>query len=854
MKRLLVALLLLLPSIANATLIFDSPWNSISNGWSCVNRTQSGNFPDDHHAFVTDSGTPDPNTALRIEYPSGWQNGGEPYHCWNIFTEQEEIYVQYYFKYSSNYYFHTIDNKQTYYWIGSGSSGNFYLTVNGSRKINMVTQTYATDRHTSNTGYDPTIAANTWYKLTARFRMNTAGVLNGICQVWINDVLVINKSTIGYRSSSQAGQGFYQMTITPVFGGMSTLVKPATDYQWYDRTTVQTTAFGDTPAGDQNPPYTTTFTPADGATGVSQGTTSVSFHVLDAGDGVDITTLDVGGLGCASCGSCDAGLTCSGTAADYTITRTGLSLSYDEAWSEDINVSDLATSPNAMATKTYNFTVQSNPLPTLTVTTTTMSSGQVGSSYSATLSATGGTSPYTWDTSAGILPPGLSVPSSGSGAWGTPTLAGTYSFTLRVTDQNAATDTQAVSLTITPTTPGGGSQQDNNYADTYINSGSAGTNYGTSTELRVYQWPYATVANRTIVFDNADILAIPANKVISSATLRLYQTGYDGNGGSDPMRVYAYQITGTLPDTTTVTWTNFAGTLTQLGYTDVDLNNGFKEWDVTTAVAAAYAAQSPVYIALDGGSDGSQDANRIYASVDHATTAWRPQLAVVYTDPIVLTPPNPPTGGYVTAGNAQVTLYPGTSTGKVLFYSTYYTSDGTVPTKTNGTQLAGVTAAQVLSSLTNGTTYRFCFTASSVNGESVCGATINATPAAPADPPAAPAAPTGILVIALNGAVRLYPGSSPGATSYNCYRSDDGSPPTLSSTKITSATNGQIIRGLANGTYYIFACTAVNATGESALGAQAGVTPVSTGNINFLTNTGNFVGNISGSQLKNYLQ
>jgi hypothetical protein len=63
--------------------------------------------------------------------------------------------------------------------------------------------------------------------------------------------------------------------------------------------------------------------------------------------------------------------------------------------------------------------------------------GQVGVNYEGALSAVGGYGQRTWVVVAGVLPPGLTVQSEslfGSRVIGEPTLAGTYTFTLRVQD------------------------------------------------------------------------------------------------------------------------------------------------------------------------------------------------------------------------------------------------------------------------------------------------------------------------------------------------------------------------------------------------------------------------------------
>jgi hypothetical protein len=73
-------------------------------------------------------------------------------------------------------------------------------------------------------------------------------------------------------------------------------------------------------------------------------------------------------------------------------------------------------------------------LGTLSVTT-----GQVGAAFSATIQATGGTAPYTYSITAGALPGGLDFnpKTATSGAMtisGTPQAAGTYNFTVTVAD------------------------------------------------------------------------------------------------------------------------------------------------------------------------------------------------------------------------------------------------------------------------------------------------------------------------------------------------------------------------------------------------------------------------------------
>jgi len=60
--------------------------------------------------------------------------------------------------------------------------------------------------------------------------------------------------------------------------------------------------------------------------------------------------------------------------------------------------------------------------------------GTLGFSYSQTLTANGGVSPYTWSIVAGILPPGLSLDALSGAIIGTPTTPGPYAVTFKVND------------------------------------------------------------------------------------------------------------------------------------------------------------------------------------------------------------------------------------------------------------------------------------------------------------------------------------------------------------------------------------------------------------------------------------
>src|SRR5439155_5300335 len=73
--------------------------------------------------------------------------------------------------------------------------------------------------------------------------------------------------------------------------------------------------------------------------------------------------------------------------------------------------------------------------------------GTVASAYSATLSASGGTSPYSWSLSSGTLPTGLILSSSGTLS-GTPTVAGAFPFTVTVKDAVSGSASASLSINV----------------------------------------------------------------------------------------------------------------------------------------------------------------------------------------------------------------------------------------------------------------------------------------------------------------------------------------------------------------------------------------------------------------------
>ncbi|HET8550207.1 MAG TPA: putative Ig domain-containing protein, partial [Bryobacteraceae bacterium] len=148
-----------------------------------------------------------------------------------------------------------------------------------------------------------------------------------------------------------------------------------------------------------------------------------------------------------------AQLSATGGTAPYTwtvtglppgVTATGNAISGTPTQTGSFNVTASVTdSANATTSKTYAVTIDP---AALVISTVSLPNGTVGAQYSAQLSATGGTAPYTWTVTG--LPPGVTA--AGNAISGTPTQAGSFNVTARVTDNAGGTTSRNYAVTVAP--------------------------------------------------------------------------------------------------------------------------------------------------------------------------------------------------------------------------------------------------------------------------------------------------------------------------------------------------------------------------------------------------------------------
>ncbi len=129
--------------------------------------------------------------------------------------------------------------------------------------------------------------------------------------------------------------------------------------------------------------------------------------------------------------------------AGLTLSSAGLVSGTPTAAGSSTFIVQVTDASSRTATKALTLQVSAS----ITITTTTLPGGTVGTSYSQQLSAAGGATPYAWTIASGSLPAGLTLSASGVIS-GTPTAAGSPSFTVRVTDAASRTATQSLTITV----------------------------------------------------------------------------------------------------------------------------------------------------------------------------------------------------------------------------------------------------------------------------------------------------------------------------------------------------------------------------------------------------------------------
>ena len=84
----------------------------------------------------------------------------------------------------------------------------------------------------------------------------------------------------------------------------------------------------------------------------------------------------------------------------------------------------------------------------ITLSPSSLPGGSVGDPYNRTIHASGGTAPYTFAVTSGVLPAGLTLDTNTGTISGAPTTTGVNNFTVTATDATSATGSRAYSIAV----------------------------------------------------------------------------------------------------------------------------------------------------------------------------------------------------------------------------------------------------------------------------------------------------------------------------------------------------------------------------------------------------------------------
>ncbi|MBA2642006.1 MAG: putative Ig domain-containing protein, partial [Actinobacteria bacterium] len=272
------------------------------------------------------------------------------------------------------------------------------------------------------------------------------------------------------------------------------------------------------------------------------------------------------------------------------------------------------------------------PPPAPTITTTAVDDATLTQAYNETLVATGGTPPYTWSVSAGSLPPGLSLDPASGALTGTPSAAGSYSFTARVLDSQSQSDTQVLSiavadpLAITTTSLSGGTVGQA-YSQTAAATGGA----------TPYTWSVSVGTLPPGLGLNSGTGAISGTPTTEGTYAFMVQAADSGNPARTDTQALSISVVGDPP---TIGTTSLADGTTTQPYSQTLAatgGSGAYTWSIATGSLPPGLSLDPSTGALSGTPTATASYAFTAQVTDNLSQSDTQALSIAVTDPLAIT-------------------------------------------------------------------------------------------------------------------------------------------------------------------------------------------------------------------------
>lgn len=281
----------------------------------------------------------------------------------------------------------------------------------------------------------------------------------------------------------------------------------------------------------------------------------------------------------------------------------------------------------------------------LTITTTALNNGAVGTPYSQTLTATGGTSPYTWSMAGGRLPPGLALNPFTGVISGTPTDVVSGSFLrIQVTDASSPPQTVTASFILVISATSSALQ----ITTLSLNNGAVNAPYlqmlGASGGTPPYSWQVTSGTLPLGLALNPSTGMLAGTPLVAGVTTLTFQVTDAGTPSQSVTATFTLTIPSPLLIITTTSLNNGAVGVPYSQTLTATSGTGAYSWQLTAGTLPAGLTLNPATGGINGTPTAQVTATPLTfkvtdsgAPVQNATATFTLTIAPPPTGPLTIT-------------------------------------------------------------------------------------------------------------------------------------------------------------------------------------------------------------------------